>query len=301
MHHFVNGGAERLAFQFAAEPARVAIHRPAARRGRHARHVIAKADGDVRRGLETFARQHLDQFRIPLQNHGAQLFVGPFREIGRDGGVDDEVVFSIRRGKTFRDGLGVFRARRSFDQFRPIAINYVNFAEKSVAETIRRRGGRDVEKEVAILPERAVRIRNAHAVLPAAVAFLRTRVDVGHKRPSSFFRIRAAFRSGIEAFGGPGAGIEFVNLWPTRTGVPRVRVDLLDFSRTAQINLDAPAIRAGIEEEIGRRLIALRREPAIVELVERAAVLIAYAVHERELRRGGRVVLHGRGYAVKFV
>jgi len=96
------------------------------------------------------------------------------------------------------------------------------------------------------------------------------------------------------------ARMQRVHLWPAYIKVPGIRVDLLDGDDAAEVDQNPAAVGAGVEEEILGRLILLRGDFAVVELVQVAAVAVPLAVNEGEHGLAGRVTLRWRRHVCEL-
>src|SRR5258706_3397058 len=171
-----------------------------------------------------------------------------------------------RRTPPGQHGFTVNEAKRQCAKVRSVSKSFASLAVKLPRDHVYLRIERvpprvlalrfeDVEEEVAMAPERAGRIREAHAVLPAGVAAFRPRVDEGEELPAAGRWIGPGRRGGVEVRGRTVAGVDVVELRSARIGVPGVGVDGGDVNRRVEVEAEATAPGVGVEEEIRARLV----------------------------------------------
>ena len=148
---------------------------------------------------------------------------------------------------------------------------------------------RYVEQQIAILAKVALRIRDAHAILPSVLAVLRPGIYFCQQFPPALVQGVAVVRLGLKFLRLPIAGVQLIHLGAASVRMPRIRVDLVDLDDAAQIHYQAASLGAGIEKEVLGRLVRLAGDAAVVQLFDAAAVFVLLAVHDHEFGLGSGV------------
>src|SRR5437016_7277474 len=136
-------------------------------------------------------------------------------------------------------------APRNSSASRRLFRHHVYFTKEGVAGVVICLSGRTFKKQIAVLTQAAARVVNAGPILSAAVTTApAASVDTGNQRPSAAGRIDVALWLSAKLRVGAVAGVERINLRCAISGMPRIRIDLLDFDYAAKVHAETSARRS---------------------------------------------------------